>query len=416
VTLIAAFRSPKGIALCADSQETVSIGEDQFRATVQKITPFTAGKYQIAIAGSANDASLIEAFFERARRLITDQDGVICTQQNPASISIIRRILEEELERFHARGDVDFKLFVAASCPIAQEYALWVSENIILREARSPELIGWEKELYSETASRLFAENMTLPQAVLASIYVLTVATATSNFVRNPLSVAVISKDGIWIEDAEYIRLMADRLDDYEVRMNRLFLACADTAVSVPELEDRIEEFKKSAIDLHREHINQQAAVTNIEQLFSNSPLKKLPMPLNLSANGDLTAEHDRDKINQTRERWEELIKMTRSHPLFFKCRNCGTEIEYNIEETDGGTLISHSISGRATSIGVLGEDRPTRGSLECPNCKTAVPTPAKVTRYRQIGPTEGMWIEIEIEIQAGNSKQSTSEKSEPAP
>ena len=268
VTLIDAFRSPKGIALCADSQETITQydGNGQpydVRVTVQKIEPIIHGKYQIAIAG-AGSASLIEGFVERAKRALQDQDAVVCTRQNPASIMAVRNKLEQELASFYANdvascpdSDKNFKLFVAACCPIAQEYAFWISENIVLRDLRSdrPELIGWEQGLYSDTANKLFFSDMTLAQAVLAAIYTITIAKGTSNYVRDPLSVAIVNKDGIWIEDAAYLRSMAERLDDFEVRMNRLFLACCDTAISVPDLEDRIEEFKKAAIDLHRKHI-----------------------------------------------------------------------------------------------------------------------------------------------------------------
>jgi hypothetical protein len=84
MTLIAAFRTKEGVAICADSQETTTNeqGHD-YRRTVQKIAPITAGNYQIAIAGSG-DAEVIESFIILAERRIKNDKapgmpGSICT-------------------------------------------------------------------------------------------------------------------------------------------------------------------------------------------------------------------------------------------------------------------------------------------------------------------------------------------------
>ena len=80
----------------------------------------------------------------------------------------------------------------------------------------APELNGWNHRLYTETAKRLFRPQMTISQAALASIYTLTIAKDSSNWIRNPFSVAIVSKDGIWLEDVNYVEKMENRLRDYE--------------------------------------------------------------------------------------------------------------------------------------------------------------------------------------------------------
>ena len=87
------------------------------------------------------------------------------------------------------------------------------------------------------------------------------------------------------------------------------------------------------------------------------------------------------------------MIDMVKTPPLVCQCA-CGTEVEYDIEKA--GAAVSQIISGKATSIGIM-EGEHCSGILECPNCKATIATPAKVTRYRQIGPTMGLWIEIEM-------------------
>jgi hypothetical protein len=59
MTLIAAFRTPEGVAICADTQETVYLPDEngivqECRKTVQKIAPLAFGDLQLIIAGSGN--------------------------------------------------------------------------------------------------------------------------------------------------------------------------------------------------------------------------------------------------------------------------------------------------------------------------------------------------------------------------
>jgi hypothetical protein len=66
MTLIAAFRTPEGVAICADRQETVYLPDEngivqEYRKTVQKIAPLAFGDLRLIIAGSGN-ADLIDAF------------------------------------------------------------------------------------------------------------------------------------------------------------------------------------------------------------------------------------------------------------------------------------------------------------------------------------------------------------------
>jgi hypothetical protein len=335
---------------------------------VQKITVLEKGKYQIAVCGGGH-ADLIEAFIVRAERALEAEDRAVCTRDIPASVSAIHRRLEAELHTFYEKDvalcpdeDKRFKLFIAATCPLAQQYALWVSEGIVLRNMHSnePELNGWDHNLYAETAKRFFSPNMTIAQAVLASIYTVALAKVTSNSVRDPLSVATVTGHGICLEDANYVKSMEERLGDYENALNRLFLTCSDTTVSLPELEDQLDAFNKGVLNLHRTHIDRQMANTTIEDVFSNNPVSRVPkVPLTLRADGSLTAEHDREKINSTRERWKLMIENAKLCPHFFKCVSCGTEVEYQTEWTPGGTIISHDTAGKETTVDAFGEEAP---------------------------------------------------------
>ncbi len=149
-------------------------------------------------------------------------------------------------------------MLIAASCPAARQYNVWINEGVVLREIAvgKPELVGWEHEMYNETAQKLYDPNMRLAQAVLASIYTLTVAKQTSNYVGGDLSVAVVKDNGIWMEEQGYIESMEDRLRGYDRSIHQLFLACADTEISPGALEAKLAEFGEQARVLHKQQLD----------------------------------------------------------------------------------------------------------------------------------------------------------------
>jgi hypothetical protein len=309
MTLIAAFRCNGGLVIAADSQETITdeFG-NQYRKTVQKIAPRVIGNYQLAVAG-AGHAKLIEAFILHLERALK--------QKSLRGVTQFQEFVEGQLREFYASDvrlcpdeDKQIIIFIAAVCQLTKEYELWVSENVRLRTAAkdAPELIGVEYGLYTQTARRLFTDGMSMAQSVLASIYVLTLAEQTSNWVRGPMDVVTIKPNGIWAESAEYVRVMQDRLKEHESFVSAIFLSCADTSVPVHSLEKQLSEFSQATVALHRQHIDRQVRELTIEKLMStNDPYPKFPLgsPILFTEQGQ-RIEHDEKEI---RRKNAELIK-----------------------------------------------------------------------------------------------------------
>jgi hypothetical protein len=170
VTLIAAFRTKEGIAICADSQETVTNEQGYgYRKTVQKIAPISAGQYQIAIAGGG-DGELIDAFVELVERRL--KRDVL-----PPSITQVLSLMEDELDKFYTKhitpdSGASMALFIAAYCPADRRYEVWVSRKQYLKPLEEAQLIGWDEEMYWVTTRRLYRPGMSLTQAVLAAVHV----------------------------------------------------------------------------------------------------------------------------------------------------------------------------------------------------------------------------------------------------
>ncbi len=289
MTLIAAFRSPgsssepSGIVVCADSQETVTQYDQhgnpyEVKVAVQKIEPIHKGRVEVAIAGSGN-AILIEVFIERATRILQAHPEI-------ENLNQVRDTLERTLKHFYANdirncpdADKEVKLWVLVSCPSAMECGLLVSDYAVLRTPKYPILNGIEHAMYYQTANRLATENITLPQAVLASIYTLTIAKHTSHNVSGVLTVAIVTNNGIWMESPNYVEQMESRLASYEKNLNQIFLTCADTSVSTQSLIQSLNRFEKEATELHREQILSQVRGLNLEQIAkTNDPYPKFPL------------------------------------------------------------------------------------------------------------------------------------------
>ena len=376
MTLIAAWRCANGIVIHADSQETVPVpvGTEwvDYRKAVQKIRPKRMGPFNVVAGGSGN-GRLIESFIIRLERTLS-------AASDAANLADFVTLFESELARFYELDialaeDKSMTFVVGAYCTLTGEYDAWVTEHLTLRRISDdgPELVGWDEALYDTVADRLYTRGMSIHQAVLSGIYLLTIAESTSNYVKGPFSVAVIRDNGIWMEPDDYIKLVQNRLEEYEQWINRVFLACADTSIFVSDLESFLSEFSRAAVDLHRQHID--GMITWERVLSTNDSYPRFPHPSIITAmgNGALRFEHDPEKLKQTMERFESIRKTIPNIPRAVTCLNCSCELEYYLAVPEE-----------------IGEP----GVIRCPTCGAACKTAGKVLRFRKIATGEP-WTQV---------------------
>lgn len=308
MTLIPAFACNGGFVVHADSEENYGA----FRRSVQKIVPQDVGQLRVIVAGSGI-GELIEGFTDRLKERL-DADNV-------SDVARLKRVIENrlphfarEVENYPAIADDPtsklYKFIVAAYAPATKSFDVWSSRGNSLVSVSSYELAGVEETLYDYLAQRLYYPGMAFSQAILAGLYLLTVAEATSSYVRAPYRVAVISARGIEMESDANVRAITERLIAYERRVNALFLACADTSLAVPDFEDLVDDFKAAASVLHRDHIDQQASRTSLGELISGSPLRPLPGMVTVGIDGCYQVEHDRQKLSEARKNFRRSMEL----------------------------------------------------------------------------------------------------------
>lgn len=319
MTLIAAIPCKEGFVLAADSQETVPVWSDdqndyvEYRRTVQKIEPREMGPFSVIVAGSGH-AALIDSFIVLLERKLSS-----AAKDN---LTDFVRYTEEALADFYARDftlctdlDKDIRLFFSAVPKKGGECGVWILKNVRLEPLAKADLIGFRESLYVNLMDRFSRPNMALQQGILASIYVLTVAEKTSNYVRGPMTVATVKANGIWMAKADYVAAMAERLRVYEEHINNVFLACADTSIHAYQLEEMLSGFSRSAVELHRKHIDDVVGAITIQDMMTmNDPVPRLP-PGSVITFGDrgFEFEHDPARLQERNDRFRDMMEQARS-------------------------------------------------------------------------------------------------------
>lgn len=320
MTLIAAFRAVGGFVVAADSEENYG----PFRRCVQKIAPMRIGDLQVIIAGSGI-GSLIESFVSRIERLSPERIS------DPASL---RETIEGELVNFYARDvatysasdgeDKEQKFVIAAQWPRVKNLdpqvtpwcGAWATNHCTLNPITAYALAGVEDALYNHVAESLYRSGMSIEQAILAATRVVVVGAQTSSYIREPISVVVITPSGTWMESPGYITQLKSALETYEERLNRILLECADTTISVAKLEKSLAEFSEIVLTLHREHIDKVAQGLNVLDFFDSFAVNprgysKIPTDATVTFLGDghIEVQHDAEKIERKRAECRDLIK-----------------------------------------------------------------------------------------------------------
>ena len=317
MTLMVAVPCEHGCVLAADSQETITSPDGyDYRKTVQKMVPENMGAFQVIVAGCGN-AYLIESFIARLKRRLDASSSV-------TSINGFVSVTENELVEFYSKDvklcpdedkDKTISMFFAATGD--GQYGVWVQRYLTLIAVEKQQLLGWDESLYVNVIDRLCRPSMTMPQAILAAIYVLSVAEQTSNYVRGPMSVQIIKKQGIWQEEATYIQEMNERLNLYEKQVNEMFLSCADTSVSMKVLQGELQAFSTTVAALHREHIDRQIGKLTLDKIaHTDDPYPKFPLgtPVILNFNGAEEFGSAKMVHDPSAEELDECAKKAKDH------------------------------------------------------------------------------------------------------
>jgi hypothetical protein len=382
VTLIAAWRLSDSIVIHADSQETVT-GDDgiEYRKTVLKIESEQMGNYKVIVAGSGDTPFILE-FIEKLRRRLSEESA--------DSLAAFIGIFEEQLRaHMDANPNAERSQFIVGlCCPISNEYNAWITQGSTLCPFDDHELTGHGESLYKETMNRFWTPGMTIQQAILAGIYLLTLAEATSNYVRSPFNIAIIRGNGIWTEPQKYIQLMRDRLSEYEQWVSKVFLACADTSINASQLKELLDNFSRAAENLHEQHIDRTVETLTLEEIMAtDDPYPRRPPGITtIFADGTGKFIHDPERTKAIESRFRDAMEYAVKAPHYLRCHQCEREYEYMLANP--------------------GQDKEP-ATIRCIDCNAVNQVIGKVSKIQRL--SSPGWVNLDE-----TTPPSTSGKSEP--
>ena len=169
VTLIAGFNCIDGYIICSDSQETVG----DMRAPAEKLSIWTEGNFEVAIAGSGNNGELIDAFEERFRDELSHNQGV-------SSLKTLKDLFQTEFQEFqtteavsHSKAERRMRFVMGARFLPTGERALWSSKATRLKAVDKYALVGFLDERYKFAIEGYLTPNPmpTIAQGIFLGLY-----------------------------------------------------------------------------------------------------------------------------------------------------------------------------------------------------------------------------------------------------
>ena len=259
VTLIAGFRCSDGAIICADSQETAG----PYRVKVDKLTPFTSGNFQVAIAGSGMDGDLIDGFVQRL------EDGLKGSSME--TLDEFRDFTRLELSDFinseaatYPAVSRKMHFLVCARSIIGAAFEIWRTAGTRLIRVPRSVLVGWNEELYKNEIERSYpGKSVTLPisQTIFLALRIFALAKSTANYVGGQTTVVVARDNGLWVESPEWIEKLEERVSVFDNQFRNLMVACPDTSISAEGFLKQATEFQDTLIHLRAEYLAETAAI-----------------------------------------------------------------------------------------------------------------------------------------------------------
>lgn len=309
MTLIPAFRCSGGAVICADSQETVG----GHRVSRQKLKPFTVDNFDVVVGGSGENGHLLDGFVQRLR------DELETNPPSPPTIASMKTFIRSHLLDFikneismFPRTQQSMRFAIGVHSHEPQDFEIWQSKGSRLSRIDDYALIGWDEEMYEHTAQRLYKPSLKLSQIIPLAIYLLEIAEDTSNYVKRPFSVAVITKDyPIFLEHSKAISDIEQMTRLYTAQLENMLLTCADTAMSSKEFEQKFREFQDTILQFRLEWF--EAAVKRQTLGFFSGRWPDMPYQItppdtviSVAADGKYFAREDEEFMREMRERMRE--------------------------------------------------------------------------------------------------------------
>lgn len=307
--------------MAADTQETV--GDE--KNYVEKIEVNEESDYPLAIGGAGAE-DIIKPFSQELMERVKDS--------KPDTVNALRLIVKETIKEVYEK-DVPLLVlerqyrspnFIIAAKPPNDDFCIIpVTGKRIYKEAPHP-IIGYPTAYNHALLKRMYREQLPMQQAVMLAVYLLSQSKKFDDGVSGDTSIVIVTDKNAYREEYLYSSQIEKSALNFLKITDNIFLASGDSAISQPEFDKILNQFKDELLSLHATHIDRVANFCGLMDAIKDKNLQKLPLrtPIYFSDEGILTVEHDSEKIRQEQERWAKTREIIESNTVAVQCTQCG--------------------------------------------------------------------------------------------
>jgi hypothetical protein len=210
MTYIAAWRTSQfndpeqcGIVMSADTQETWG----DFVTSVEKLSVRRTDTYELCIGG-AGRSELINGFIqsvaERVRKDRPKNDDALAVTIRSALAYFYRN----DVALLPGKDEDKEIQFLIGARSSTGEISLWKTEGMRLFPVNDYAVTGHETPFCQYVMGRVYEPTIPLDNAVVLSVWLVSIAKATSAYAGGPTGIVVLSRDGIYSKTPDELKAL----------------------------------------------------------------------------------------------------------------------------------------------------------------------------------------------------------------
>jgi len=245
VTLIAAFRcdinGDSGVVVCADSQEVYQ----DYRVTVDKIKPLSAGNYDLIAGGGGNFGSLIDGLAKAFEKGVASWPAGLSEEECRERLELLSVAYHTSHVSVYPASDdeKDMSFLICARDRLSSQIYLWRLDGITAKTVDGYEVIGCGELLYKHEARKLYRTTANASQATMIGLHLLSIGKATNYYIDDPFQVLTVHKGGILIENPQRILALQETVRETDQKYDNLLMSAYDVAASPDSIETALTQF-----------------------------------------------------------------------------------------------------------------------------------------------------------------------------
>lgn len=250
VTIVAGFKCPSGVVMCADTEESAGV---DLKWSTTKLFAYDREWCQAGFGGSVF-GPIGEMLIERLKEEL-DKGYDSLPRIRSAIRSILRDAYENEIKLLpYDDRDKIVDLLIALRPRGQQDITLLKTHGTIDNEVHSYEVIG-TGEAVRYVAENLYRNDLPIGQAVLLGTHLVRVAKKYAQGVGGDTHILILTSDGrMAFERIEFSRKQEEFFEQFNDALKDLTLSSPDTGLTNDQIFEKLEVFVERFIELRKNY------------------------------------------------------------------------------------------------------------------------------------------------------------------